>query len=368
MMKPKTFILQDIKVVFMVFVVQLMLFSCNNTEKKEVQQELKTVKYASITSSGGLQKKTFTGESRSGSETNLSFRMSGLITEINAKIGERVKKGKLLAKLDTKDIDLSYQQVKVSVGSSKVQMETAKSELDRVKQLYQSQSASLNDLENARNAYAGARASYESNLKSQSLQGSQYAYAQIKSPISGVISKITAEINEFAQAGSPIITMDSGDGDIELNIGVPETYISKVAISDKVEISINNKTLSGVVTEVGYSSSGSTFPVIIKLTNPGNDIRPGVPASATFSFGSDTDAQKLLSPTKAIGQDANGNFVFKLVPTESDIYTVQKTVIEIGQLTEEGFVILSGITENELVAVAGLSSLYDGMNVKLLEN
>ena len=91
-------------------IITLGISGCSTEEKQE--ERLRPVKYEEITFKGGLRKRSFTGTSQSGSEINLSFRLNGLIVMLDADIGDRVRKGTLLARLDMKDIELSYQKGK----------------------------------------------------------------------------------------------------------------------------------------------------------------------------------------------------------------------------------------------------------------
>ncbi|MCP4458831.1 MAG: efflux RND transporter periplasmic adaptor subunit [Cytophagales bacterium] len=342
------------------------LSSCGDGSDQQAEEIVRPIRYTEVMMTGGIQQKTFTGVSASGSQTNLSFRTNALITKINVKVGDRVRKGQLLGQLDTKDTDLSYGQTKATVESAKIQMETSLSNLERTKELYQSGSASLNDYEQAKNSYAGANSSYQTAQKSLDLIRSQYDYAKIVAPIDGIISEVIAEVNEFGQAGVPVIVMDAGDGDMEINVGVPEIYISKIKNGEQVEVMINETTVQGTITEVGFSSSGSAvFPVIVQLNNSNADLRPGMPASATFTFGSKDGEQYLVVPMKSVGEDAEGNFVYVIENADNEIGTVKKQHIIIGQLTREGFIVASGLSEGQKIATAGLQTILDGQKVKL---
>ena len=342
---------------------------CSDQAENAGSKVIKPVKYATIAQDGGIQIRTFSGTTRSAEETNLSFRTNGLIVRINVKVGDRVRKGQLLAQLDQRDLSLSYDQANASVQSAKIALETAKSNLERTKELYQANSASLSDYENARNNYAGAQSSYQTAKKAMDLQASQFNYAKIVASTSGVVSAVNAEVNEFAQAGSPIIVMSSVGAGIEVNVGVPESYITKLSSGDSVQVKVGEQDLEGIVTEVGFSSSTSTtYPVIIKLSQLNDNIRPGMPARVTFAFGKREEVSNLFVPVKAVGEDANGNFVFLLQAQSENQFMVKKTSIEIGALGDRGFLLLSGLKEGELVATAGLRSLYDGRMVSLLEN
>lgn len=348
-----------------------MLVSCGGekTVADTSGEEIKLIKYGEVTQSGGIQTRSFNGVTQSASETKLSFRSSGLIVKMRVKVGQQVKKGQTLAELDMQDASLNYEKAKASEQSASIQLETSKSNLDRVKKLYQSGSSSLSDYENAKNSYATALASYESAKKSLDLQGSQFQYARIKSPMNGLVSQVNAEVNEFAQAGSPVIVINSGDGQMEVNVGVPESYIAKLTSGQSVQVQISDIALSGTITEVGYSTSGaSTYPVIIKLDQANDRVRPGMPAKVSFSFDTGKEEQHLLVPVPAVGDNGESNFVFKLVPEGTDgVYVAKETKVELGHVGDSGFVLLFGLEEGDLVAIAGLRSLFDGRKVRLLD-
>ena len=92
-----------------------------------------------------------------------------------------------------------------------------------------------------------------------------------------------------------------------------------------------------------------------------------MPAEVSFEFGSKDTKAKLLVPIKAVGEDENGNFVFLLIKNKDGNYKVKKQTIKIGDLSNEGFTVVSGVKENDLVATAGLRTLHDDMTVSLLK-
>ncbi|MEL6536038.1 MAG: efflux RND transporter periplasmic adaptor subunit [Bacteroidota bacterium] len=351
------------------FLVLAMLFGCGEAQQEQTTQKVKPIKYGQVEAFGGLTTRTFNGITRSGSETNLSFRAGGLITQLNASVGQRVRKGQTLAQLDQKDVRLGVEQAQLDVSNARVQLETATSSFDRVKQLYQTNNASLNDYEQAKSTLSNAQSAYEISLKRLDMQRSQLNYTTITAPMSGIVSSVMAEVNEVASAGQPILTMSKEDGqDLEAQAGVPEKYISQVTQGRATSIRIPalSSEFDGVITEVGYSSAGGTYPVITSLSSPTAEVRPGMPVEVTFTFGDENQATQLIVPVKAVGEDADGQFVYVLNPADGDTYTAQKVTVEIGSLTAGGFIVRSGLEEEQLVAVAGLRTLYDGMNVSLL--
>jgi RND family efflux transporter MFP subunit len=187
--------------------------------------------------------------------------------------------------------------------------------------------------------------------------------------MSGIVSSVNVETNEVVRPGQSILIMSREDAkDIEAQVGVPEKYISQVKKGSptKIRIPTLSSELEGVITEVGYTSSGGTYPVMTSLTNPTNEVRPGMPVEVTFTFGDEDQETQLIVPVKAVGEDESGQFVYILSPINDEVHEAKKTTVEIGSLTSGGFIVQSGLSQDQIVAVAGLRTLYDGMKVALL--
>lgn len=347
----------------------MFFYGCENSSKEEQKELIKPIKYGIVEAYGGLSTRTFNGIIQSGSETNLSFRTGGLITRLNASVGQRVTKGQLLSQLDQKDALLALEQAQLDVKNAKVQLETATSSFERIKKLYQTNNASLSDYDQVKSTLSGAQSAYEISLKRLDLQRSQVSYTSITAPMSGIISEVGVKVNEVVRAGQSIITMSQENAiDLEAQAGVPEKYIGQVkqGSSTKIKIPTLEKDYDGVVTEVGYTSSGGTYTVTSSINSPSEEVRPGMPVQVTFTFGDEHRETQLIVPVKAVGEDENGQFVYTLNPLDHDSYEAKKVNIEIGSLTSGGFIVRTGLEEDQIVATAGLRTLYSGMKVALL--
>jgi len=165
--------------------------------------------------------------------------------------------------------------------------------------------------------------------------------------------------------------LNTGD-DIEVTVGMPESFISRVEKGENVSVrfsSIQNKVFDGKITEVSYiiGSQSSTYPVTIALTAPTRDIRPGMPCEVIFTLSSQKKSDNLIVPANAVGEDTGGNFVFTVTESAGDFAVVHKKKVTVGQLTREGFEILAGLQDGELVVTAGIANLTDGMKVRMLK-
>ncbi|WBX70388.1 efflux RND transporter periplasmic adaptor subunit [Tenacibaculum retecalamus] len=351
-------------------IVLIILSACKDkVEEKEVV--LRPVKYEVVGTSNGQSVRTFSGTVKAGDEIELSFRANGIITELNAKVGQQVKKGDLIAKLDNVQANLAYEQAKSAVRAAQSAMNTSKSNLDRVKSLYEKGSNSLSDYENAKNSYQSALDQFESAKRNRSIQSSQIGYGIIKAPKNGVIASKSASLNENASAGKTIAILNAGKG-INVMVGLPENVINKVKLNMETTLNfsaIEGKTFKGTIIEVApiLDVNSATYPVKIDIIKPTDAIKPGMAANITFNFddATKTTDNTLVVPVKAVGEDGNGKFVFLIISDDGKIGQVKKQVIEIGALTSLGFKILGGLKSGDKIATAGLQSLLDGQKVKL---
>lgn len=345
----------------------LLILSCSSEEQAK-EESIRPVKYSQVMLLKDTQTRSFSGAAQSSSETNLSFRTSGVLTTRSVQVGDRVQSGKLIAALDTKDAELAVQQARASLENAKVQYNNNQSTLERVRQLYEVGNASLSEYEQAKAQAANSESQLEASQKNLKLKQSQLSYHTITAPTTGVISKVMAEVNEVIQAGSAVVTLNSGEG-IEIEVGIPEVYIARIEQGEGVTIdfsSLPDTTFEGTITKVSVTSGESgTYPVTVTVDDASPKIRSGMAAEVAFSFTQKGQRNQLVVPMGAVNQQADSSYLFVLDQGKNS-YIAHKTMVKLGALTESGFIVKSGVQTGDIVASAGISSLYDGRKVKLL--
>jgi multidrug efflux system membrane fusion protein len=356
--------------VIQIMLLSLFLYTCNG--KKDTATEiLRPVRYEKVIMYGGDQTRTFSGVSKAGVETNLSFKVGGTINQLNVKVGDQIRAGRLIAVLDATDYNLQLDQTKAAYTQAEVQMQNGKSTYDRISKLYENGSVSVNDYEQAKAAYESAKAGLSSARKQVQLAEQRVNYTRLRAPIAGRVASINAEINENVMAGVIIITLSSGS-DIEVTVGIPESFIAMVKEGGMVDVlfsSIPDLTFKGTISEVSYivGSSSTTYPVTIKLDSPSEDIRPGMTATVTINLISESEEETILVPTVAVGEEDKENFVYVVRKIRGDTAMVHKRIVTVGELTGDGFEVLDGLEDGEMVVTAGISKLTDSLQVRVIE-
>ncbi len=350
----------------------MVLVACGEQAVVE-EKVVRPVLYQQVAFAGSDRERTISGTSQSDQVIKLSFRSNGILSELNMKLGQKVTAGELLAKLDNIQAQLNYENSISAKNASESRMKTAKLNLDRIKALYEKGGSSLSDLEAAKDVYRTSQQDYDSSLRNVDIQKDQINYGYLYASADGEVASVSVELNENVSAGQVVGTLNSGTM-MDIALGVPESFINEIKTDMAVEVSfvsIENQTFNGVVKEVSPSidNNTATYPVVVNVLNPSPEIRSGMAANVRFNYGhagavTETQDYTLMVPAKAVGEDSNGRFVFVLM-NEGESTVARKKTITIGELTSEGFEVLSGLTDGQLIATAGLQTLLDGQEVSL---
>lgn len=375
------------------------MHSCGSEEV--TSETIRPVRYAEVLKVGKGEERTFSGVAQSSKEINLSFKVGGKITSLKVQTGDRVSQGQLIATLEQVDYEVQLKQAKSQEESALAQEQSAATQIKsaeanliatrsaykRIQRLYETNSVSLSEYEQVKASYDAARAQYDAavlqheaaktQVSTAELQAeaakNQVDYTQLYAPFAGVISKLNVETNEMVGSGT-VIGMLSTTTRPEVSVGIPEAFIAKIKKGDKALVTfsaIPTQDFKGIVDEVGYSpSSGSTYPIVLRIADPSIAIRPGMAAGVSFVFENEkagNNKEILLVPAKAIKESGGQTFAYVLTPTENDNYTTTQKKVTVGKLVKQGFIIKEGIKESDLVATAGLKFLSEGMTVKLLK-
>ncbi|MEM6378599.1 MAG: efflux RND transporter periplasmic adaptor subunit [Bacteroidota bacterium] len=353
--------------IFILIGLAFSLTSCQEKAEKEAIF-LRPVKYETIGYGEQKEIRSFSGTAQTDAVIQLSFRSSGIITQFNMKLGQQVRKGQLLGRLDNVQSRLAYEQAITQLNSAESQMNTAKLSLERVRALYEKGSAALGEFEAAKNAYRTAQEGFQSAQRGVDIQQEQVRFGFLYAPANGIISSVLAEKDENVSPGQPVAVLNAGTN-MEIVIGIPESVINSVE-KDMVTIasfaSIPGKSFQAIVTEVSPSvdANTATYPVRLTIEEDKGEIKSGMAANVRFDFSKKTSATEklLIIPIKAVGEDNKGQYVF-LVDQSRDTAIVKKQYIELGTINESGFIVKSGITAGQKIATAGLQTLLDGQKV-----
>ena len=139
----------------------LALAGCGG-EKTAQEESLRPVRFEQVFSTGGNRFRTFSGVAQAAMESNLSFRVAGKIEQVAVSLGNKVRAGQLIARLDPMDYEFRAQEADAALKRAEAEARRSTSDYSRVRALYENRNASRNDLDAARAADESAKAAVES--------------------------------------------------------------------------------------------------------------------------------------------------------------------------------------------------------------
>ena len=241
-----------------------------NTEEPDtssVSQTTQAVKIAPIQVDDTPIPLVASGTIGSSAESNLSFKVGGIIKDMLVKEGQRVKKGQLLAAIQTNEIDAQVLKAKQALAK-------ANRDLDRIKNLYADSAATLEMVQDLTTVYEIANSDLEIATYNQQ-------YAKIVAPASGRILKRFSEPGELVNPGTPVYQLASNQGrGFIMEIGIADKDIVKLRYNDRALVILDaypNDTLKAYVTKIAEAADPRTgaFPIEITLPNGRLALRNG---------------------------------------------------------------------------------------------
>lgn len=328
---------------------------------------IRPVRFVRAAAREATVRRVFSGVSRAGVESRLSFKVPGTVRAVHVKVGDKVKKDDPIAELDPTDYRLRVREAEAGLERARAETRNAEATFERIRALYENRNASRNDLDAARAAAESGRAAVVSIENQLALARRQLGYTRLMAADDCAVAGVPVEASENVQAGQPVAVMSCGDR-LEVTVAVPEGYISSVREGEPVRVRFDafpEEDYEARVLEVGIMSLGmeTTFPVTVRLDGAPPRLRPGMAAEVAFS-GDDRQPGGVLAPASSVGEDAKGRFVFIVTPGEKGFGEVHRRDVTIGKLTPEGMVLFSGVSAGEFVVTAGVSRITDGLTVR----
>lgn len=332
---------------------------------------LRPVRSQTVQAVSGDTTRAFSGMAKAGQESRLSFRVPGAVLQIAVKVGDRVKSGQLIARLDATDYALQKQEAEAALANAKAQDRNAEANYARVRALYENRNVSRNDLDAARAASESSAAAVHASETRLELARSQLSYTRLTAPTEGAIASVPVEAGENVDSGKVVAVLTAG-AIPEVIVAVPESLITGIERGSTVTVRFDatqQRTFAARVTEVGVAATtyATTYPVTVRLERADSAIRPGMAAEVSFTFQQgDNGGSRFVVPPEAVGEDREGRFMYILEPAQPDQSKIRRQPVGIGELTAEGLEIFTGLHNGDRIVTAGVALIQDGQRVKLL--
>lgn len=308
------------------------------------------------------QERTIPGVIVAATEVQMAFQTLGRIIERPVDVGDRVRQGDLLARLDPEDLASSTRAAEAAVAAAEVNLETARNTAERARALARRNVASTAQLETAQQALSAAESTVaQTRAQLESARDAQ-GFAVMTAPITGVISAVTATPGAVVAAGDPIMTLSSEDR-IEARIDLIEAQLRGVRPGARFLIwrdRDGDSPVAGTVARIDPVADPQTRTRRVFITLPDDtDLRLG---SLVQARAEGSDATRLTVPSGALVATQTGSAVWT-VTRQGEAATVSLRPVQAGETAGGRTQILGGLEAGDEVVTRGVHSLSEGQAV-----
>jgi RND family efflux transporter MFP subunit len=295
-----------------------------------------------------------TGEVESVNEAFISPEVNGQVVSINVHEGEKVKKGQILAKLNTSLIEKNIKEIET--------------QLDFAQIMFNKQSDLWKRNIGSERQYLEAKNNFESLDNKLNTLKTQRDMSIITSPFAGVVEDVMIKKGELAGPGMMLMQVVSLDN-LLIKTKLSESYLSSIHKGDVVDLSFPSYPdlkMDAEISRVGnvINKANRTFIVEIKLKNINNKLKPNMLVNVLFNDYSGVD--NFVVPSILIKKDLQGRYLY-VVKNEKNLKKAEKRYIETGRSYMDKSEVVSGLELNELIITDGYNNVTDGSVINLIK-
>lgn len=384
----------------------LLLVSCSSNSAKDGPDPAAapTVAAAKVQRTDLTRALAVTAEFRPYQEVDVHAKVAGYVKRIYVDVGDHVKEGQLIAVLEIPELQDEVQTAEASVSKSQEEIRRAEADLARAQSAHEVAHLAYSRLADVSKTRPGLVAQQEIDdalgrdrvaeaqvdTAKASLSAAQqqlrvaeadrekvrtlFAYARIKAPFTGVVTKRYADTGSMIQTGissqtqsMPLVTL-AQENLLRLVIPVPESTVSRIHLGSPVEVNVSalGKKFQGKVARFAdqVDLSTRTMHTEVDVPNPKGELVPGMYASASLILNDERNA--LAVPVQALTRAEDR--VSVLVVNQNN--KLEERSVRLGVEAPDQVEILSGLQEGDLVVVGNRSQLQPGMLVqpKIISN
>lgn len=287
-------------------------------------------------------------------------KIMGRVERVHVREGDRVRAGQALATLDSRDLAAAVGQARAAVKMAEAQLENAAAMHRRMTALEAKGSATAKNLEDATAGFRTATAGLEQAQANQRAAEVMAGYAEIRSPIAGVVTAKRIESGDMAGPGQPLFTVEDTSR-VKITVRVPESRVVGLAKGAPATVRIDvldqdrDATIERVL-PVGDPLS-RTFEVQLLLDNPDGRIQSGMFARARFGGG--VTRRTIAVPRTAIV--ARGELQGVFVVAGDGVARLRW--LRLGRAAGDHVEVLSGLAAGESFVTLPPATLADGTPV-----
>ena len=361
-------------VLFSLLFVACFAASCHHHKKEPKAVPALTIEVATAEAEEVVMRYEFVTHLKSNYDAIIQPRVNGYLLKKSFSAGMPVRKGDLLFVLDADLLNTTLYAAKAQLAAAEAQEVEARNNYERALPLAKINAISRSQLDQYTSNYASARSSVQSARQSLENARLQVGYANIYSPINGIIAWTDAHEGDYVGPGTEFSTLTtiSNTDTLSAEIAIPTSlymryasgrtlYDNRGLLSDVVLYLANGEEYQyrGVYdyTKQNISSTSGTITLVVDFPNPDQQLKAGEYGRVATGIGS---KQRIITiPQQCVNRTQGIESVW-VVRGDS---TVEYRQISTAETLGSRWVIQSGLSEGERVAVTGSQKLHNGAKV-----
>lgn len=327
-------------------------------------------------------KRDYGGEFVSDAMADLSAEVSGVVREVNVRLGDPVVKDQVLAVVDpvvfqqrVKELQASVNLAEAGVEEARTQLQNLQADLNRKKPLLARNLVTAREIEDLESQVAVgaqrisvAQATVDQNRARLATGRDNLQDTKVRAPFEGVVAERYVDMGNHVSAGQPLFrVVDDTEKYLQLRVAEHDSGMIEQGMKVTLRVdALGGDLVEGVVARIAPAVDPQTRTLRIDVVK-GTDanwgrIKPGMYARAQIIIASKDSA--ILAPSQAIQKDRDGSrYVWKVVDGKS-----LKTVIQPGLRDRDQTEVLEGLSVGEIIVVRGHEKLTDDGAVQVVAN
>jgi RND family efflux transporter MFP subunit len=291
-------------------------------------------------------------------QSTVSAQISGRVKEINFEIGDKVKKGQVILRIDEREADQALAGSQAQARQAEAALQNAKANYERSQQLFEQKFISQSALDKALADYKMAQAQAAASEAGAKQSALTAAYTSVIAPYSGVVSARMVEMGEMVMVGKPLLT-GFDPSQMRVIVNVPQYKLADIGQHPQVSIEVPSlsRLIKAASVVVQPAADARTHSTQVKITLPENEpgLYPGMFVRAHFVVGK---ASKLMIPASAVVRRSEVLAVY-VVDEKGAVSLRQVRVSDVAG--DKEIEVLSGLNQGERIAVDAIKA---GMSFK----
>ncbi len=347
------------------------IVSCSKVTT-HTEKAVRPIAWTQVVETDLTQRRTLSGIVAPVETARLSFEVVGKIQTVNAKLGDVVTKGQILAQLDQRNFQLSLQSAQAQLDKANVTMIDAKSTYERFSSLIEQALVSQSEFDNAKAMYDSAKSAVDVAKTQLDIANKNLQDSTLLAPYNGIITKRLIEPSQQIGTGQAAFEIE-GDHGLEISLLVPETLIQDLKPDTLLTIRfpvLSDIAVQGKINEIGTrAESANAFPVTVFILEANENLRAGMTAEVDFTFDgvgrTGYKGKTITVPLTALSAGLEQkSYVFVYDETAQ---VVRKRLVQTENILENKVYLSHGLQNGEIIATAGVAFLRDNQKVTLLD-